>query len=221
MKKYHPVLSLLIIVFLAILTVTAQEQTQKKTKKEGKKEIMDSKESSIKQQEVVVVETNMGTIKLEMFRDVAPKTVENFVKLAKKGYYNGITFHRVIDNFMIQGGDPTGTGGGGQSIYGKTFEDEISPNYKFDKPGILAMANAGPNTNGSQFFITLVPTAWLNGKHTIFGKVVNGMDVVQKIGKVQTSKPGDKPITPVVMKKVYPGAHDPEKTGKGAEEKKQ
>jgi cyclophilin family peptidyl-prolyl cis-trans isomerase len=145
----------------------------------------------------------MGTIEVSLFRADAPKTVENFIGLAKKGYYNGISFHRVIDNFMIQGGDPTGTGSGGESFYGKMFEDEISPKAKFDRAGILAMANAGPNTNGSQFFITLVPTPWLNGHHTIFGEVVNGMDIVKAIGKVKTSKPGDKPETPVVMKKVY------------------
>jgi cyclophilin family peptidyl-prolyl cis-trans isomerase len=149
------------------------------------------------------METSMGTIELKLYRNEAPKTVENFLGLAKKGYYNGIIFHRVIDNFMIQGGDPTGTGMGGESIFGKKFEDEISPRLKFERPGLLAMANAGPNTNGSQFFITLVPTPWLNGHHTIFGEVVSGMDVVKAIGKVETSKPGDKPLKDVVMKKVY------------------
>jgi len=149
------------------------------------------------------METSMGTIEIQMFRGDAPKTVENFVQLARKGYYNGIIFHRVIDQFMIQGGDPTGTGMGGESIYGKKFEDEFSPKYVFDKKGILAMANAGPGTNGSQFFITLVPTPWLNNKHTIFGKVVEGMDVVEAIGKVKVSPQGNKPLTPVTMKNVY------------------
>ena len=157
---------------------------------------------STKKMDVAVIKTNMGTIEIQLFSEVAPKAVENFEGLAKKGYYDGVTFHRVIDNFMIQGGDPTGTGRGGESIWGKPFEDEFSPDYTFDKPGILAMANAGPGTNGSQFFITLVPTPWLNNHHTIFGKVIKGMDVVQAIGKVETTKPYDKPVKDVVMEKV-------------------
>jgi cyclophilin family peptidyl-prolyl cis-trans isomerase len=152
--------------------------------------------------QTAVIETNMGTIKIALLPNEAPKAVENFVGLAKKGYYNGIIFHRVIDNFMIQGGDPTGTGRGGESIWGGYFNDEISPNLKFDKPGVVAMANAGPNTNGSQFFITVVPTPWLNGHYTIFGKVISGMDIVNKIDKVPTSKPNDKPLKDVVMQKV-------------------
>ena len=160
-------------------------------------------EQKIKEKmEVAVIKTNMGTIELELFPKEAPKAVENFTKLANEGYYDGVIFHRVIDNFMIQGGDPTGTGRGGESIWGKPFKDEFSPNLKFDQPGLLAMANAGPGTNGSQFFITLAPTPWLNNHHTIFGKVINGMDVVQAIGKVQTSKPYDKPVKDVVMEKV-------------------
>ena len=150
---------------------------------------------------VAIIKTNMGTIEVELFEKETPKTVENFTGLAKKGYYNGIIFHRVIDKFMIQGGDPTGTGGGGESLWGGEFKDEIVSSLKFDKPGYLAMANAGPNTNGSQFFITTVATPWLNGKHTIFGKVIKGMDVVDVIGKVKT-KTGDRPIKDVVMEKV-------------------
>ena len=131
-----------------------------------------------KEMTVAVIKTNMGTIEIELYADQTPKTVENFVGLAKKDYYNGIIFHRVIPNFMIQGGDPTGTGRGGESLWGKPFEDEIVSSLVFDEPGILAMANSGPNTNGSQFFITVAATTWLNGNHTIFGKVIEGMDIV-------------------------------------------
>ena len=151
---------------------------------------------------VAVIKTNMGTIEIQLYADKTPKTVENFVGHAKADYYNGVIFHRVIPNFMIQGGDPTGTGRGGESIWGKPFADEIIKSLVFDEPGILAMANAGPNTNGSQFFITVAPTTWLNGNHTIFGKVIGGMDVVYAISKVATSKPGDKPLQDVVMESV-------------------
>jgi len=151
---------------------------------------------------VAVIKTNMGTIEIELFAKETPKTVENFVGLANKDYYNGVIFHRVIENFMIQGGDPTGTGRGGDSFWGGKFADEIVPALKHDQPGILSMANAGPNTNGSQFFITLVATPWLDGKHTVFGKVIAGMEVVSAIGKVATSKPGDKPLQDVVMETV-------------------
>jgi cyclophilin family peptidyl-prolyl cis-trans isomerase len=150
---------------------------------------------------VAIIKTNMGTIEIELFAEQTPKTVENFVGLAEKGYYNGIIFHRVIKDFMLQAGDPTGTGSGGASFWGGKFEDEFVSDLKHDTPGILSMANAGPNTNGSQFFITLVPTPWLDGKHTVFGKVINGMDVVYAIGKVKTAA-GDKPINEVVMEEV-------------------
>lgn len=151
---------------------------------------------------VATMQTNMGTIEFQLFAKETPKTVKNFAGLIQKGFYDGIIFHRVIDNFMIQGGDPTGTGRGGESIYGGKFEDEIVLQLQHDAAGILSMANAGPNTNGSQFFITLVPTPWLNGKHTVFGKVISGLEVVQAIGKVETSKPFDKPLRDVVMEKV-------------------
>ena len=141
----------------------------------------------------VILETTQGNIELKLFSDTAPKTVENFTGLVKKGYYDGIIFHRVIPNFMIQGGDPTGTGAGGESLWGGTFEDEVTPSVKFDKKGLLAMANAGPGTNGSQFFITTVPTPWLNMYHTIFGEVVSGYDVVTKIENTPTGA-GDKPV---------------------------
>ncbi len=150
--------------------------------------------------------TTEGDFTVKLFEDDAPKTVANFIGLAEgtignrkpKPFYDGLTFHRVIKGFMIQGGDPSGNGTGGP---GYKFEDEFTPKRKFTGPGILAMANAGPNTNGSQFFITLAPTGWLNGKHTIFGEVVEGMDVIEKIGAVRTG-PSDRPVTPVVMNAV-------------------
>ena len=152
---------------------------------------------------VVVIETNVGNIELKLYPKVAPKAVENFMTHAKNGYYDGIIFHRVIKGFMIQGGDPTGTGRGGESIWKKDFEDEFAPNVVFDRPMLLAMANRGPKTNGSQFFITLAPTGWLNGKHTIFGEVIKGQDVVRKIENVSVSRGANKPIFPQTMKKVY------------------
>ena len=155
--------------------------------------------------ELVVIETNLGNIEIEMYRSDAPKTVENFVKHAKDGYYDGIIFHRVISGFVIQGGDPTGTGTGGKSIYGEKFEDEIDANsaiYKTGyKRGVVAMANAGPNTNGSQFFICHKDIV-LPPNYTIFGKVVEGMDTVDKIATTKTG-PGDRPVEKMVMKKVY------------------
>ena len=143
----------------------------------------------------VILHTNRGDIVLKLFPKAAPLAVENFVKLSKKGYYNGTTFHRVIKGFMIQGGDPTGTGRGGQSIWGKEFKNEYAPNLVFDKPYLLAMANRGPNTNGSQFFITVAPTPWLNGGYTIFGKVIKGQKVVDKINSTPTDGM-DRPLKP-------------------------
>jgi peptidyl-prolyl cis-trans isomerase A (cyclophilin A) len=160
-----------------------------------------------------VIETTHGTIVAELFADKTPKTVENFAGLAmatkeytdtkvggkaKRNFYDGLTFHRIIPNFMMQGGDPDGTGRGGP---GYRFEDEIVPDLKFDKGGRLAMANSGPNSNGSQFFITQVPTEWLNGRHTIFGQVVEGMDKVDTICATLGSGSGA-PKEPVIMKKV-------------------
>ncbi len=174
---------------------------------------------------LVTVHTNLGDFTLELFPKVAPKTVENFVTHAKNGYYNGVIFHRVIEDFMIQGGDPTGTGMGGESIYGRTFEDEFS-REAFNLYGTLSMANAGPNTNGSQFFIVTakqVPaqmlkqlkdggwpeeiveeyakvggTPWLDHRHTVFGRVVEGMDVVLKIEGVERNAQ-DRPLEDVVI----------------------
>ena len=174
---------------------------------------------------LVTVHTNQGDFTLELFPEVAPKTVENFITHAKNGYYDGVIFHRVIEDFMIQGGDPTGTGMGGESIYGRTFEDEFS-REAFNLYGTLSMANAGPNTNGSQFFIVTakqVPaqmlkqlkdggwpeeiveeyakvggTPWLDHRHTVFGRVVEGMDVVLKIEGVERNAQ-DRPLEDVVI----------------------
>jgi len=146
----------------------------------------------------VTIETNHGTITAELFADTAPKTTANFVDLARKGYYDGVVFHRVIDGFMIQGGDPTGTGRGGPGYH---IDDEFGPGLGHIGPGVFSMANAGPNTGGSQFFITLAATPWLDGKHAVFGKVTAGLDVVQTIGKVPTGM-GDRPVEDVVMEKV-------------------
>ena len=147
---------------------------------------------------VVVLETNLGNVEITLMPEVAPKTCENFVGLINKQYYDGLIFHRIIKDFMIQGGDPTGTGAGGESLWGKSFGDEFSPSVKFDKPGLLAMANRGPNTNGSQFFITTAVTPWLNMKHTIFGQVTSGYDIVKKMEEVKTGM-GDKPVEPVTI----------------------
>ena len=154
------------------------------------------------QKTVVVFETTQGSFEITLKPDLAPKTCENFLGLVKSGYYQGTIFHRVIQDFMIQGGDPTGTGTGGQSIWNKNFADEFSPSLKFDRKGLLAMANRGPNTNGSQFFITTAPTPWLNQKHTIFGEVTNGYDIVEKIELVKKG-PGDRPIEPQKIIKTY------------------
>jgi peptidyl-prolyl cis-trans isomerase B (cyclophilin B) len=143
------------------------------------------------------IQTNHGAIAIELFDDAAPKTVENFLKLSRDGFYNGVIFHRIIPDFMIQGGDPTGTGSGGP---GYQFEDEFNDNKVVR--GALAMANAGPNTNGSQFFIVTTQAAsWLDGKHTVFGRVTDGMSVVDTISDVETG-PGDRPLADVVIERV-------------------
>jgi len=144
------------------------------------------------------IRTTLGDIRIELYRDRAPKTVENFVSLAKKGFYNGLTFHRVIPGFMVQAGCPKGDGTGGP---GYEIPDEFSPTARHDGPGVLSMANAGPNTGGSQFFITLAATNWLDGKHAVFGHVRSGQDVVEKIGGVPRDS-RDRPRTPVKMVEV-------------------
>ncbi len=142
--------------------------------------------------------TNKGVFVAEMFEDKAPLTTKNFIELTEKGFYDGVIFHRVIEDFMIQGGDPTGTGMGGP---GYKIKDEFGEGLKHDDEGILSMANAGPNTGGSQFFITLAPTPWLDGHHAVFGRIVEGMEVVRLIGVVPTDF-RDRPKDPVIMEKV-------------------
>lgn len=188
-------------------------------------------EKPAKGEKIAVMQTNMGDIKIRLFPEVAPKAVENFISHAENGYYNGLIFHRVINDFMIQGGDPTGTGKGGESIYGHSFEDEFdlsARNYR----GALSMANAGPNTNGSQFFIVQAKsvddglisqmteladrgfpeevtenykkiggTPWLDFKHTVFGQVFEGMDVVDNIAQVKVG-PQDKPVNDMIIEKI-------------------
>jgi len=148
-----------------------------------------------------IFETNKGNFKIELYADKAPVTVGNFTKLVDQGFYNGLIFHRVIPNFMIQCGCPHGTGGGGP---GWTIKDEFHPDLKHDTKGILSMANAGPNTGGSQFFITVAETPWLDKKHAIFGKVIDGMDVVENISKVPSGR-NDKPMQDVVINKITLG----------------
>ena len=179
-----------------------KDQTKKKPGKKGYKNMF------------ALFDTSMGKIKVRLFYDKAPNTVDNFVDLAegkkewkdpssgnkkKSHFYDGLTFHRVIPKFMIQGGDPAGNGTGGP---GYLFKDEIYPDLHFDKPGILAMANAGRDTNGSQFFITVAPTTWLDGKHTIFGEVTEGMDIVKKISEAPRDQMNDTPLKTIKINKL-------------------
>ena len=148
---------------------------------------------------IAVFDTNMGEFEIELFEDKTPILTKNFIDLAQEGFYDGVIFHRIIDGFMIQGGDPTGTGMGGP---GYTIEDEFNPELTHESEGILSMANTGrPHTGGSQFFITLAATPWLDGHHTVFGKVIKGMEVVREIGHVKTG-PQDRPVHDVVINKI-------------------
>ena len=186
LKKIALVLTCLIIGAGAFFAVSTENGSAAKSK--GAKNM----------NRIAVFETNMGNFEIELFEDKAPKTTKNFIDLAEKGFYDGLIFHRVIDGFMIQGGDPEGTGMGGP---GYTIKDEFHKDLKHNSEGILSMANAGPDTGGSQFFITLDKTPWLDGHHAVFGKVIKGMDVVKKIGKVKTGY-NDRPVDKVVMQKV-------------------
>jgi len=177
-------------------------QNGQKSVENNKTTTQSSKKEDTKDAPIVVLETNQGKIELKMFPKVAPLAVENFTTHVKEGYYNGLIFHRVIKHFMIQGGDPTGTGRGGESIWHKEFINEYAPNVVFDRPFLLAMANHGPNTNGSQFFITTVPTPHLNGGYTIFGEVISGQDVVRKIENTKTGR-NDRPLSEQKIIKAY------------------
>jgi cyclophilin family peptidyl-prolyl cis-trans isomerase len=185
----------MVIAMMIVMSVVADAQDKKPV---------------VKGKEIAVIETSMGTIEAELYREDAPKTVENFVRLAEKKYFNGVIFHRISKGFVIQGGDPTGTGTGGKSFYGKEFEDELNPATPSFKAGylhgVLAMANRGPNTNTSQFFIMLRDTPRMPKNYSIFGKVIKGLDVVDKIGEVEITPqmgPTDgKPKVDVKMKSV-------------------
>ena len=201
MKKFINPTAIFYIVIIVVITLLIGLASGSSDKKGPVKIIKINKLNNI----MVTLETSLGNIGLELYPDAAPKTVENFIKLAKAGFYENTKFHRVIKGFMIQGGDPY-TKGEDQSVYGTG-----GPGYKFaDEPndlpmvrGTLAMANSGPNTNGSQFFITTAETPWLQGAHTIFGKVVSGMEVVDKIEAVKTTgDPYNRPLTPVIVNKV-------------------
>ena len=184
MKKWIVLIIVIIIVLFAGYSFTGYV-------------VQDNEEASMGNR-YALFDTNMGKFKIELFEDKAPITTGNFIKLAESGFYNGLIFHRVIDGFMIQGGDPNGDGTGGP---GYEIQDEFHPDLRHDSAGILSMANRGPDTGGSQFFITLAPTTWLDGKHAVFGKVVEGMDIVRTIGKVQTGQM-DKPVQDVKINSV-------------------
>lgn len=196
MKKYF------ILFVLAVMLFSCAKQNKDELKFNGKtinlKEMMKLEGN---QKLYAVIKTNYGTIEIVLFDKEAPNAVKNFAGLASADFYNGLIFHRVIKDYMIQGGDPGGNGAGGATIYGEPFADEFSPSLKHDKPGMVSMANSGPGTNQSQFFITVAPTSWLDLKHTIFGQVVKGMDVVKIINEVKTNDK-DFPIDKVIMEKV-------------------
>ena len=195
-KKYLVMLTVVLLVLVVALFLRRNGNNVTGTSNETR--IGEGNAGDTMKNRQAIIETNKGTIEVELFEDKAPKTTANFIKLAQEGFYDGIIFHRVIPDFMIQTGDPEGTGRGGP---GYTINDEFHPSLKHSKPGILSMANAGPNTGGSQFFITQIATPWLDGKHAIFGQVIKGQDVVDAIAAVPRDGM-DRPRQDVVMKKV-------------------
>ncbi len=198
MLKKYLACTVLVLSLFALIGCSSSTWAEKKDPKQTTYSSPKKDKVASAKQQVAIFETSKGTFKVQLFNDKAPITVDNFVKLAKSGFYDGLIFHRVIDGFMIQGGDPKGNGTGGPGYF---IKDEFSKDLKHDKKGVLSMANAGPNTGGSQFFITLVPTSWLDGKHSIFGQVIEGMNVVEQIGKVKTGV-NDKPVENVVIKRI-------------------
>lgn len=195
MKRYWKAFGL-IAVFMLLLTAGCAGNSAGNSKSQADTNPK-AAEVSTGKNSIAVFETTKGNFRIELFEDKAPLTTKNFITLANKGFYNGLIFHRVIDNFMIQGGDPKGNGTGGP---GYTIPDEFNSSLKHAE-GVISMANAGPNTGGSQFFITLKATPWLDNKHSVFGKVIEGMEVVRAIGKVKVNSQ-DKPLEDVVIKKI-------------------
>lgn len=190
-----------IILTVALLACSDNEEKKEKPITKVEDEVKELLNINDNEKLVATVKTNVGDFEIELFTTKTPKTVENFVGLATTGKYDNVIFHRVIPQFMIQGGDPTGTGRGGESFWGGKFEDEFDASLHHDKAGILSMANAGPGTNGSQFFITLIPTPWLDGKHSVFGEVISGMDVVNSIGVTKTGAM-DKPVDDIIIQTI-------------------
>jgi cyclophilin family peptidyl-prolyl cis-trans isomerase len=192
------VTALLLILMLAFVIGCSKAEPEDVTAK-AVQDVKDKPVQEAKEMATTIkMYTNHGEMTFRLYDEDSPITVENFKKLIKQGFYDGLTFHRVIADFMIQGGCPKGDGTGGP---GYTIKDEFSPALKHDRKGILSMANAGPNTGGSQFFITLVPTPWLDGHHTIFGELIEGEKVLDEIGSVETGA-NDRPVEPVVIKKI-------------------
>ena len=205
MKKNIIIVSVVIVAGLAAAFLLPDDvQKQVEVDDENINDTQMTSETDKYKNKIAVLKTSMGDIELAFFPEDAPKAVENFIRLAESGYYNGVTFHRVVKDFVIQGGDPTGTGAGGESVFGPTCEDELDPStpsyQRGYKKGVLAMANSGPNTNGSQFFILLKDNP-LPHLYTIFGEVLSGQDVVDKIGLVEVGL-GDKPLVDVVIEQV-------------------